>query len=102
MGGGEDESLVEKARYEGNYKDGLKNGYGKMVFPSGDVYEGMWVDNKMHGEGTYTYKSSGDIYSGAWEDSKKHGAGRYEFGADFSIFNGTWAMVRSPLAAGNF
>jgi len=89
--GGEDESLVEKARYEGNYKDGLKNGYGKMVFPSGDVYEGMWVDNKMHGEGTYTYKSSGDIYSGAWEDSKKHGAGRYEFGADFSIFNGTWA-----------
>ena len=43
--------LIKFIRYEGNYKDGLKNGYGKMVFPSGDVYEGMWVDNKMHGEG---------------------------------------------------
>lgn len=90
--GGEDggDELVEKARYEGNYKNGLKDGYGKMVFPSGDVYEGMWVENKMCGEGTYTYKATGDIYSGSWENDKKSGAGRYEFGKDMSIFNGTW------------
>jgi hypothetical protein len=43
----EDETLVEKARYEGNYKDGLKHGVGKMKFPNGDVYEGEWVENKV-------------------------------------------------------
>lgn len=43
----EDETLVEKARYEGNYKDGLKQGVGKMRFPNGDVYEGEWVENKV-------------------------------------------------------
>jgi hypothetical protein len=46
-GSEEDETPVEKARYEGNYKDGLKSGVGKMVFPNGDVYEGEWVDNKV-------------------------------------------------------
>ena len=71
--GGEDggDELVEKARYEGNYKNGLKDGYGKMIYPSGDVYEGMWVENNMCGEGTYTYKATGDIYSGNWENNKK-------------------------------
>lgn len=46
-GGEEDETPVEKARYEGNYKDGLKHGVGKMVYPNGDVYEGEWYENKV-------------------------------------------------------
>ncbi len=86
----EDETPTEKARFEGNYKDGLKHGVGKMKYPNGDVYEGEWVDNKMQGEGTYTYKKSGDIYSGSWFDNKKHGQGTYEFGSDSSLFVGTW------------
>lgn len=43
----EDETLVEKSRYEGNYKDGQKHGFGKMKFPNGDIYEGEWVENKV-------------------------------------------------------
>lgn len=46
-GSEEDETPVEKARYEGNYKDGLKHGFGKMKFPNGDIYEGEWVENKV-------------------------------------------------------
>jgi hypothetical protein len=114
MGAGseEDETPVEKARYEGNYKDGLKHGVGKMVFPNGNVYEGEWFENKvrvsilsrwlivltehfvallqMQGEGTYTYKKSGDIYSGGFLADKKHGQGTYEFGADSSLMTGEW------------
>jgi len=86
----EDETLIEKAKYDGNYKDGLKNGVGKMVYPNGDIYEGEWIDNKMQGEGTYTYKKSGDIYSGSWVADKKSGQGEYEFGADSSVMVGTW------------
>lgn len=87
----DDDTLVEKARYEGNYKDGMKHGFGTMKFPTGDLYEGEWFENKMHGEGTYTYKKSGDIYSGTFVLDKKHGQGTYEFSADRSMLIGDWA-----------
>jgi hypothetical protein len=45
--GEEDEAPTERARYEGNYKDGVKSGVGKMTFPNGDIYEGEWLDNKV-------------------------------------------------------
>ncbi len=47
--GAEEDSVVEKARFEGNYKDGLKHGYGRMVYPNGDIYEGEWFENKVGG-----------------------------------------------------
>ena len=92
MGPGEeeDEAPVEKARFEGNYKDGAKEGLGRMTFPSGDIYEGEWKANMMTGEGSYTYKASGDIYSGSFKEGKKHGQGTYEFAKDSSILAGTW------------
>merc|ERR1712065_111762 len=62
----------------------------------GDVYEGMWVENKMCGEGTYTYKATGDIYSGNWENDKKSGEGRYEFG------EGTFSFPSGLKQAGSY
>lgn len=99
-GGEEDDAPVEKARYEGNYKDGLKDGYGKMVYPNGDIYEGNWVENKMEGEGTYTYLKTGDIYSGAWKADKRHGQGTYEFGGDKSVLTGEW--VEGQITTGKW
>jgi len=84
------DTLVEKARYTGNYKDGQKHGVGKMIYPNGDIYEGEWVENRMEGEGSYTYKTSNDIYSGSWVNNKKSGQGTYSFGKDQSIMTGTW------------
>lgn len=43
----EDETLIEKAKYEGNYVNGQKSGIGKMTFPNGDIYEGEWADDKV-------------------------------------------------------
>ena len=43
----EDETPIEKARFEGNYKDGLRTGFGKMVYPNGDIYEGEWFENQV-------------------------------------------------------
>jgi len=94
--GEEGEEMVEKARFEGNYKNGLKDGFGTMKFPNKDLYEGEWQANKMHGEGTYTYNSkakkggAADIYSGGFVEGKKVGQGRYEYGEDQSMFSGTW------------
>lgn len=86
----EEEGFKKVATYEGNYADGKKHGIGKMTFPNGDVYHGEWKENKMEGEGTYTYAKTKDIYSGAWVDGKKAGAGCYEYGADKSKLKGTW------------
>eukprot|EP00607_Mallomonas_marina_P000145 CAMPEP_0182428752 /NCGR_PEP_ID=MMETSP1167-20130531/23342_1 /TAXON_ID=2988 /ORGANISM="Mallomonas Sp, Strain CCMP3275" /LENGTH=223 /DNA_ID=CAMNT_0024611817 /DNA_START=126 /DNA_END=794 /DNA_ORIENTATION=+ len=86
----DDETPVEKARYEGNYVDGMRTGLGRMVYPNGDTYEGEFFENKMQGEGSYTYKKTNDIYSGTWVNNKKQGEGRYEFGQDTSILNGVW------------
>ena len=88
--GEDDEAVVEIARYEGNYENGSRNGIGKMTFPGGDTYHGEWVDGKMNGEGSYTYKKTGDIYSGTWVNNKKHGYGDYSFGADKSMLRGQW------------
>ena len=32
-------------RYEGNYDEGVPNGYGVKTFPNGDKYEGEWLND---------------------------------------------------------
>lgn len=43
----DDETLIEKARYEGNYVNGKKSGVGRIVYPNGDSYEGEWLEDKV-------------------------------------------------------
>ena len=87
--GAEGEQVVS-ATYEGEYKDGKRDGVGTMAYPNGDVYTGEWKESKMHGVGTYKYKASDDIYSGAYVEGLKEGAGTYEFGKCKSKLDGTW------------
>ena len=37
--------------FEGQYENGLRNGFGKMFTGDGDTYEGNWVNDKPTGEG---------------------------------------------------
>lgn len=54
-------------KFEGNYKDGKPNGYGKSYYPSGKLqYEGMWANGVYHGEGTMYDENFRTIYSGEW------------------------------------
>ena len=43
----DDETLIEVAKFDGMYVNGQKTGYGKMVYPTGDIYEGDWFENKV-------------------------------------------------------
>ena len=45
---------------------------------NGEKYEGMFVNNKLHGQGTLTY-ANGDKYIGSWNSNKFHGQGSYTF-----------------------
>ena len=56
-------------KFEGIYKDGKANGYGKAYYQSGKLqYEGMWANGIYHGEGTLFDEESNIIYSGEWLD----------------------------------
>jgi hypothetical protein len=59
--------------FEGDWKEGKKNGYGVWQSPNGDSYVGNWVNGRQHGTGTHTHKNS--VYKGEFINSLKHGFG---------------------------
>jgi len=45
------------------------------TYDNGNVYDGQWKDDKMHGHGVYT--TSDGVYDGQWKDGDQHGHGVY-------------------------
>ncbi len=77
------------AKYEGNFKDGKKHGQGTYSFPNGDKYEGEWKNGKKHGQVTETLISEGTWYKGEFRNDKYHGMGLYHYGKR-SRYSGEW------------
>lgn len=50
-------------RYEGAFRDGLRDGMGAFYYSNGSKYEGAWEANKKHGRGVFTFED-GEIYDG--------------------------------------
>ena len=48
------------ARYEGEWRDNLKDGRGVYYFPKGGTYEGEWSGGGMNGVGVRTF-STGQV-----------------------------------------
>lgn len=51
--------------YEGEFKNGLKNGQGKYKYATGDTYEGTFLNDLKHGQGKMEFQN-GDKYQGGW------------------------------------
>ncbi len=61
--------------YIGDVKNGKPNGLGKYNLPGSLMnYNGEWKDGLKNGQGTYTY-ASGSMYQGEFKDNKQHGQG---------------------------
>ena len=75
-------------RYEGEWRDNLKHGRGKCVFPNGDEYEGEFELDKAAGQGVFT-RPNGNRYEGSYRDDKSNGWGVYTF-ATGDRFEGQW------------
>ncbi len=52
------------------------NGYGTILYPSGNRYEGNWKYQKQYGKGTLSLKN-GDKYVGEFLDGYRNGQGTY-------------------------
>lgn len=98
-----------KLKYEGNFKEGFRHGYGKMIYKNGCKYEGEWENDRENGHGVFTWSqgstyegncrstyegecingvrhghgvyicANGDKYDGEWKDDKRHGYGCYAY-----------------------
>lgn len=65
-------------RYEGEFKDGLFNGWGLYFYRNGDRYEGEFRDDMKNGRGTLIYQN-GDRYVGDFKDDMRSGKGSLAF-----------------------
>lgn len=61
--------LVDKLRLNANFAR-LKQG--RLILRDGSIYNGMWRYGKRSGLGTY-YFSNGDVFQGSWRDDVMHG-----------------------------
>ena len=50
-GRGLEVDMTEGSFYIGEWRANLKEGYGRLVLESGNVYEGWWSDSVAHGPG---------------------------------------------------
>ena len=80
-------------KYEGEWHLNLKHGIGRMsYFKKGEQdgeYNGFWEHGRRHGEGVFTYKN-GDVYSGWWKHGEKEGTGTYTFKSTNMKMFGDW------------
>lgn len=60
--------------YVGEFKNGKRNGIGKVKYPDGSMYEGEWHENLKVGSGKYMWPN-GEYYLGEFRNDKREGRG---------------------------
>jgi hypothetical protein len=65
-------------KYEGFFKKGKKEKSGVYTYKNGDVYDGQFSNDLMHGEGKFT-TADGVLTVGYWRDGKYVGASIDDF-----------------------
>ncbi|KAK8926519.1 hypothetical protein KSP39_PZI018757 [Platanthera zijinensis] len=79
--------------YEGQYKCGLRHGFGVLNKldgrnRGGHTYGGQYFDDHIHGFGVYHF-ANGQCYGGSWHKGKRHGFGSYTL-KDGEALSGEW------------
>jgi len=74
--------------YEGEWKEGDRDGKGTLTLNDGSFYEGEWKDNFMQGQGTKTWPN-GQKYEGEWKEGEKDGQGTHTWSSG-NVYEGEW------------
>ena len=75
-------------RYEGEFLNGKRHGFGSYFYANGSKYIGEWSNDRTNGKGTMIF-ASGAKYIGEVKNGKRHGQGSY-FYADGERLTGKW------------
>ena len=82
-----------ESTYEGEYKNGIREGHGKFSHNDGSVMEGEFVNGQLCGEGSMD-SDDGNTYKGQFLNYRRHGLGIYKMPNGFS-FEG-WFVADQP------
>ena len=63
------QSWVDSSKYEGDWREDKANGFGKLIHADGDIYEGDWLNDKANGKGIYIH-ANGARYEGNYFKNK--------------------------------
>jgi len=74
--------------YNGEFVAGKKHGSGSDSFASGSKYIGQFIENQRHGHGTMSH-SNGCIYDGGWKFGECCGQGKYVESNGYG-YSGEW------------
>ena len=77
-----------KNRYDGEFKDGQRNGCGTFTFSNGRRYIGQFKADRFSGKGTWILEN-GERYIGEFKDNQCSGKGTFIF-ANGSSKSGIW------------
>ena len=89
------QNYEDGSHFEGMIQHGMKNGYGRLVYPDGVYYEGNFKNDTLEGKGSLFYGKDRPAYVGDWISNQFHGSGTLynEFpvplhsGFDYKDFN---------------
>ena len=86
------ENNKKGVKYEGQWKNSTRNGYGIEHYEEGSIYTGTFLNGKKDGIGVYKWidKSS---YEGEWTNNYINGYGKYIY-SDGSVYTGSWYYNR--------
>ncbi|EAR99464.1 protein kinase (macronuclear) [Tetrahymena thermophila SB210] len=88
------ENYKNGSRYEGEVRNGVRDGKGKYYYNNGGYYEGSWKDGKMNGQGTLYFPDGSTAYDGSWRDDQFHGYG--------TLYNNSVQPHQGPFDYKNF
>jgi hypothetical protein len=69
----EDDTHPSGARYEGQFVNNTREGFGVLYHPNGSRYEGHWHERRPHGFGRMV-AADGSIVEGYWDSGILKGA----------------------------
>lgn len=92
IGFGYYENCKNGTKYEGEWRNSSRNGYGIEYYDDGSIYKGQFYNGRKNGIGFYKWidKSS---YEGEWSNNFLHGHGKYIY-SDGSVYKGSWSYNR--------
>ena len=78
------------SKYVGQFRDGQKQGKGRLISSNGDVYEGGFSEGKAEGLGKFIRYSDKATYKGEFKDDKQDGHGK-EVYSDGAYYEGEYS-----------
>jgi hypothetical protein len=66
------EKWSDGRRYEGDFKNGKKDGEGTFEWPNGNKYIGSWKNGVQHGAGVMMNTKDMIKKQGEWVNGKRH------------------------------